>query len=115
MSAAVIALPTAALKKVRQCRSRTKAADRDALLRFPDSYKTPKERQREERWAKAMEADLPSLFHIVMCMGRAMDKSEQRRTALYLACIADATGGPEAAAWFDCFVALPARTYEGAE
>jgi hypothetical protein len=52
MSGDVVRLPTAAPKKVRQCWSRTKAADRKALLRFPDNYKPHWQRVREKRAAE---------------------------------------------------------------
>lgn len=44
MSAAVVQLPTAAPRKVRQCWSRTTAAERKALVRFPDIHLSPFER-----------------------------------------------------------------------
>ena len=52
MSGDVVRLPTAAPKKVRQCWSRTKAAERKALLRFPDNYKPHWQRVQEKRAAE---------------------------------------------------------------
>lgn len=52
MSSEVVELPTAAPKKVRQRWSRTKAADRKALLRFPDNYKPHWQRVQEKRAAE---------------------------------------------------------------
>lgn len=115
MSAAVIALPTAAPAKVRQRPSQTRKADREALLRFPAIRKTATQRAKETRRELAMEADLPSLFLIVRAMGAAMDHSQRRRASLILALGADAVGGPEACAWFETFVSDPAKLIEGGE
>lgn len=115
MSAAVIALPTAAPKKVRQSPSRTRRADRKALLRFPDVRKTARERAQDSRIALALEADLPSFALIIAGLGRVLDKRQQRNLAMYLAVHADQTGGREAAAWFETFVTDPARSFEGGE
>lgn len=52
MSGEVVQLPTAAPTKVRQCWSRTRAADRKALLRFPDNYKSHWQRAQEKRAAE---------------------------------------------------------------
>lgn len=113
MTAAVVALPTAAPKKVRQSPSRTRAADRDALLRFPDRFKTPQERNRDERMALAMEADLPSLFLIVRAVAMGLDDREHSLAAVRLAMMAEQTGGAEAAAWFETFVTRCRRSQEG--
>jgi hypothetical protein len=53
MSETVVQLPTAASTKVRQCWSRTKAADRKALLRFPEIYKPHWQRMNDKRAAEA--------------------------------------------------------------
>lgn len=116
---AVVALPTAAPKKVRQQPSRTRAADRKALLRFPDVYKSAWQRERDarkaERMALAVQADLSSLFLIVKAMATTMSRADQRRIWMSLAFAAEHTGGPEAHAWWEQFIVDPNHSWKGDE
>ena len=83
MSAAVVQLPTAAPKKVRQCPSRTKAADWDALLRFPDIYKPGWERAREKRATEQahemLEADHRTAILLVCIIYNVLNDEQRAR------------------------------------
>lgn len=83
MSGEVVRLPTAAPKKVRQCWSRTKAADRRALLRFPANYKPHSQRLREKRAAEnaalMADSDHRAALMLAMSIYNVLDRKQQIR------------------------------------
>lgn len=85
MSASVVQLPTAAPRKVRQCWSRTRKADRDALLRFPDIYKTPLERSAEESALLLRQLEVTPALAIAVAMFQTMDHLDQIRVQAFIA------------------------------
>lgn len=87
MSAAVIPIPNAAPKKVRQAWSRTTKAQREALLRFPDIHMTPAERAAERSAAIIGELEMTPAFAMAVAMFQTLDELQKLKVQGLLACM----------------------------
>lgn len=107
MSAAVVRLPTAAPRKVRQCWSRTTKADREALLRLPVIHRTPEEREAERSAAIIGELEMTPELAMAFAMFQVMQPIDQIRAQGFLALMADSAGVRAAIEYCHFATALP--------
>lgn len=92
----VAQLPTAAAKKVRQSPSRTCAADRKALLRFPDIYKTDAERRADDSAAVLAEIEQTPAFAMAVAIFQTLSETDKLRVQVVLAALSGRSSGKSA-------------------
>lgn len=79
----VIALPTAAPKKVRQCPSRTKAADWDALLQFPMErviQPSPYTERLKDQARTMLELDSAAAIQAILAVYAVLPEDQRQRS-----------------------------------
>lgn len=97
MSAVVVALPTAAARKVRQRFSRVRAADLKALAYLPVS--TPTAREADKIAATISEIEPSAAMVIASAVFQVLEPRQRTMVQMYCALASNTAEGRQAAAW----------------
>lgn len=111
----VVELPTAAKKKVRQCPSRTKAADWEALIPFPmEKVITPFHESVLSDARAMMEVDTKAVMQVALAVFSVLPDNDQIRALGRMAGLAlrQHEGTNSALAWLNYEFSSPERKRE---